>query len=1039
MNDLAKSIWARQYAMGNETIQEGFARVASAVAKSPSDQVEYLKLMNDFAFIPGGRILAGAGSEHGNILNCFVQDGSPEAPGGTRWALELAKKLALVTKVGGGNGLNLDPIPPKRPYAGAIGVTHVTIDANHADADKVKTGTFFDLTRGEYITRPYKNLRFIPSAHANQTITDGGYDTIIHVPDSIAGIWDSASSMVHALLAGKTTLIDLSALRPEGASVRGSGGASSGPSSFAVEVFELFARWAALGGAEYAGPVNTLRLVFASTLRSIRQGGTRRGAGMATITAQHPDLIDFITAKELAREAEEGDISTFNISVLATDEFMRAASRTESPEGHLLNLIATQAHATGEPGLLFITAINTNNPLTKTDGPIAATNPCVTGDTLILTSNGPKRFSDLANEHEDTPVVAINRVTRKMSVRTMRNPHCTDANARVLRVSFESGLSVTCTFNHSFIGVNGEKIRASALKTGDTVMGYDTDFTFSLAVMSVEDAGSAAVFNGMVDEDHTYVIVAGGTNGVVSANCGEIPLYPGEPCDLGALNLAAFVDDSGVFLEREFTDAVATAVRFLDDVLDRENAPLAEIRAAIDDKRRIGLGVMGLAHALIRSGVAYDSSEGRAWVAKVIGLIRDAGLAESERLGLGRGVPAGVQRAGLVRRNIALLTVAPTGTTSMLAGVSSGVEPVFAATLMRRIGTDYVQVIDPLLDEILSDHDPVKFVQSGGSSRFVVDGRWDSGALVDAIAAHHGSVAFALVDLPDDARLKAYRVAHDVSPSDHVLMQAAVQRAFDFMPDGSRSFAGNSISKTINLPNSSSVGDVLSAYRLAWGQGAKGITVYRDGSRQFQVLTAGGAAPTEETPAAEEQGMPNEFAVAATVRDVGVRPMRLRGFTDQVHLTDDLGNRRGFFITVNGDDSGVREVFITSGKAGDEANGDAEALGRVISIALQHGVPTEAIIRTLRGIAGGVFGSYSGHIIASKADLVAVALTDATQVFTANSPAVPTATQRSMPAPQPVPVGANERVTTCPHCGTLMRRTEGCMTCPNVDCGFSKC
>jgi ribonucleoside-diphosphate reductase alpha chain len=1065
MSDLAAGIWARQYALGDESIEDGFVRVARSVAKNAVDEDAYVRLMTSGEFIPGGRILAGAGSEHGNILNCFVQDGSPEVPGSTDWVLATAKKLALVTKVGGGNGVNLDPIPAKRDYVGPVGSAFVTIQSSHPDANKVRTASFFDLTRGEVVTRPYRSLKFVEY----DAVSVDAFDDVICVPDSIVGIWDAAAEMTRSILRGRRSLVDLSELRAEGASVRGSGGSSSGPSSFAVEVFELFARWAALGGGEFAGPVSTLRLVFASTLRSIRQGGTRRGAGMATLSVTHGDLLDFVTAKDLGREAVEGDISTFNVSVLADDTFMRAAQdNPHSDEARKLALIATQAHASGEPGLLFVTTINANNPLAEVDGPIMATNPCVSADSLVLTVDGPRSFGSLAADGGDVQVFAVNRVTRAVSVRTMRRPHCTNAAARVVRVAFESGLSAVCTEGHSFIGLDGSKVEAVGLRAGSVLLGFEGGSTFPLAVVDVSEAGSVAVFNGVVDEDHTYVIVGAGNSGVVSANCGEIPLYPGEPCDLGALNVAAFVvgGSEPSFLEGEFVAAARTAVRFLDDVLDRENAPLPEIRAAIDDKRRIGLGVMGLAHALIRLGLRYDSREGREWVSRVMGLLRDAAYRESFDLGVERGVPAGVTRAGLgVRRNIALLTVAPTGTTSMLAGVSSGVEPVFAASLLRRIGTDYVQVIDPLVEEIVGSHDVAEFVHAGGSLRFVAGDEWDFAALVKAVGEHHGSLEFALGDLPDDPRLRAYRVAHDVSPEDHVLMQATVQRAFDFS-GSARSFAGNSISKTINLPNSSSVGDVLMAYLLAWREGAKGITVYRDGSRQFQVLTAGsgdaaGDAPStavdenntgtstvddvthQETPTKPTVNL--ERVPVTKPSGTATRPTRLRGFTDQVHLTDDLGNRRGFFITVNGDHSGVREVFITSGKAGDEANGDAEALGRVISLALQYGVPTEAIVRTLRGITGGVFGSYAGHIIASKADLVAVALSDATQEFSVGDVTDRVMPERvdgvTLPAPQRAssPAGNSGRVVACPHCSTIMRRSEGCMTCPNADCGFSKC
>ena len=238
----------------------------------------------------------------------------------------------------------------------------------------------------------------------------------------------------------------------------------------------------------------------------------------------------------------------------------------------------------------------------------------------------------------------------------------------------------------------------------------DQQVAINHKVVSVEPAGVADVYNGTVDELHTYLIpdqLEDGkyAGGIVSANCGEIPLYPAEPCDLGAINLGAFVrqDDDG----KAYYDALGLqetarlAVRFLDDVLDAEVSPLQEIHDAIQDKRRIGLGLMGLADMLIKLGLRYDSDEGRNMVQQVVGDLRDAALDESHKLGQERGIPAGVKRAGLERRNIAVFTVAPTGTTSMLAGVSGGVEPMYAATFVRKIGTDYVTVVQPLLDALL--------------------------------------------------------------------------------------------------------------------------------------------------------------------------------------------------------------------------------------------------------------------------------------------------------------------------------------------------
>src|SRR5690606_17248498 len=295
--------------------------------------------------------------------------------------------------------------------------------------------------------------------------------------------------------------------------------------------------------------------------------------------------------------------------------------------------------------------------------------------------------------------------------------------------------------------------------------------------------------------------------------------------------------------------------------------------------------------------------------------------------------------------------------------------------------------------------------------------------------SNHGSVQG--LDFIPEAVRRVLICAHDITPADHVKMQAAVQRAFD----GGEKVA-NSISKTINLPNAATVDDVFDAYRLAFETGCKGITVYRDGSREFQVLStsadkpqakeekhqpaaaAGMGGTSAQAPASQPvvavqtiaaQGGATVNGVAAsangalaaaasarpatasqpasvpvTGRQPGFdklpgeplfqRPVRLSGFTDQVKLIDASGEKRGFYVTVNKQDGLPTEVFIISGKGGDEANADSEALGRLVSIALQYGVPAEAIVKTLRGINGGMYGTYHGRMVASKADIIAVAL-----------------------------------------------------------------
>jgi ribonucleoside-diphosphate reductase alpha chain len=267
------------------------------------------------------------------------------------------------------------------------------------------------------------------------------------VGDSVEKIWQSAGDMVLALLDGQDALLDLSKLRAEGTPVRGSGGTSSGPASFAVEVLDNFAQWASLGGAEYAGPVATLRYVFSPTLRAIRQGGTRRGAGMATMSITHEDIHDFITAKDLEREQSEGDISTFNISVLVTDDFMHRSRQARAQGDHgVLTAIADHAWQTGEPGLIFIDRINEHNPMRDAFGDIRSTNPCVTGDTWVQTHIGPRQVAELVGVDFCASVDGTSYPLRSEGFwKTGRKP--------VLRVRTRRGLELRLTGNHKLARV----------------------------------------------------------------------------------------------------------------------------------------------------------------------------------------------------------------------------------------------------------------------------------------------------------------------------------------------------------------------------------------------------------------------------------------------------------------------------------------------------------------------------------------------------------------------------------------------------------
>ncbi len=1117
----AEAIAKRQYLLeGERGILDMFRRVAREIAKveRPEDrplwEERFFDLMASKRFSPGGRILAGAGTEHGNLLNCFVQGATENPPHTLEGIEEVALKLALVTKVGGGNGVNLDPYLPRQRQEPKPVQGIAYLSADHPDAEDFIRGLMVpshtpDGPKQAFQMRYWKRVVYGAASEALKALArEHGVEVVpVRPPEGIRTVEDDMRDIVRAgfwairkALAGEVPQLDLSQLRPLGSPVKGSGGTASGPVSFLIEFYENFLRFASLG-AEKAGPVAVLRYVYAPLLRGVKQGGVRRGAGMATLSATHPDLLDFMTAKDPDREQAEGPIDTFNISVLVSDDLVEAYERDalfphvpnpvpnkyalrevegpyqgewpeESEEGlraiplfqggvparWLMRELAWHAWLSGDPGVIYIDRINELSAL-RGLGPeyqIRSTNPCLAGNTPVLTVEGFRPIAELAAEGKDRLVVAYDlkeggfRPVRATAFKTRER-----APTVTVYYTDEGGdaiATLTCTPDHPFLVFRERRedacwVEAKDLQPGDQLVPVDKSLVpkgtvgaggAKHLVLEVKEGPALEVYDLRTE---TGTLLAGSLP-VVVHNCGEIPLTVGEPCDLGALNLAAYVK-GGEFQMAEFRKDVHTAIRFLDNVLDVNRFALKDNEEAAKRLRRLGLGVMGLADALIRMGLPYSSEEARKKVHEIISAMREEAIKASEELAEERGVfplyeehREYFEALGIKpRRNVAVLTVAPTGTTSMVMGVSSGIEPVFSPFVWRRIGGEYKPLLHPLFVELMEQYPPAPGYEK--------EDKWDWDKVIAAIQEDgHGSVKN-LPFVPESIR-QVFECAHDIHPLDHVRMQGAVQRAFD-----AEGYAGNSISKTANLPNGASVLEVEAAYLEAYRTGCKGITVYRDGSKEFQVLTvrkeeakmdkAGSKqeAPLE-TPRVGESLEAKKALPARSSQPIYERPGRLMGYTDMVKLLSPEGQKHSFLVTVNFLEDRPIEVILTTGKAGDEANADSEALGRVVSIALQYGVPPEALVRTLRGINGGLYGSYQGRLVSSKADLIAVALETASHAqVPAGAPEPEVAFHMEIPAPSGGGIelaGASK----CPSCGEkALVREEGCWKCQV--CGYSKC
>ncbi len=480
--------------------------------------------------------------------------------------------------------------------------------------------------------------------------------------------------------------------------------------------------------------------------------------------------------------------------------------------------------------------------------------------------------------------------------------------------------------------------------------------------------------------------------------CGEQPLLPYESCNLGSINLVQFVKNGKIDWD-DLKNTCCIAVRFLDNVIEMNNYPIKQIDEMTKKNRKIGLGIMGWADMLVMLDIPYNSDKAIALAEEVMKFIRDEGRKMSVKLAETRGSFPGFDKSiypalGFkAMRNATITTIAPTGTISIIAGASSGIEPYFALAYYRNV----------MDNNKLPEVNPY-FLAKAHEGKFYSESLLNK--LADAGNAHN------LTEVPEDIR-KIFVTSHEISPEWHVKMQAAFQKYTD-----------NAVSKTVNFENSATIEDVEKAYMLAYDLGCKGITIYRDGSRDNQVLNIGKVK--------EETSVEVPVPVPAKPKE---RPAILIGKTTEI--TTGCGK---MYVTINQDQEGnVFEVFTSIGKAGGCAQSQSEAIGRLISLNLRSGVEPEFIIKQLKGISCHMPYGFGSQRVLSCADAVGKALDEAiknplnTQVIRNDSITVDTllADMDKKAGNKVVSNGA------CPDCGAPVEYIEGCLTCQS--CGYSKC
>jgi ribonucleoside-diphosphate reductase alpha chain len=495
--------------------------------------------------------------------------------------------------------------------------------------------------------------------------------------------------------------------------------------------------------------------------------------------------------------------------------------------------------------------------------------------------------------------------------------------------------------------------------------------------------------------------------------CGEQPLLPYESCNLGSINLAKMVT-AGQIDWSKLGEVVGKAVHFLDNVIDMNAYPLKRIEDTTKSNRKVGLGVMGFADMLLMLGVRYDSDDALKLAEKVMKFVMDTATGYSEELAARRGAfpnfPKSVfaEAGAKPRRNATLTTIAPTGTLSIIANCSSGIEPIFAISYIRTIldNTKFVEV-HPYFEEV---------AEKKGFYTKELMGK----------IAEKGTIR-GVEEVPGDVQ-DLFVTAHDIVAESHVNMQSAFQK-----------YTHNAVSKTVNLPTEATTEDVRRIYLLAYESGCKGVTIYRDNSRQEQVLSKSGSVSTKEPEKSVSQ--------KATPRP---RPNVTTGTTTKI--STGCGS---LYVTINEDEKGLPfEVFMSMGKAGGCAMSQLEAIGRLVSLALRSGVETSSIVEQLRGIRCPSPSWEKGGRIFSCSDAIARVLERRAHDAKAKRAAADTGKKEPFSGLSVDSRGITESsqggasktgtkakagdiVGVCPDCGSALWHIEGCMVCKS--CGYSKC
>ena len=734
----------------------------------------------------------------------------------------------------------------------------VTAEKNYGKTDeeiKEIERMFFDIM---------SDLDFLPNSptlmNAGKELQQLAACFVLPVGDSMEKIFEALKETALIQKSGGGVGYSFSSIRPRNDVVLSTKGVSSGPISFMT--------------------------VFNAATDTIKQGGTRRGANMGILRVDHPDILDFISAKE-----DNSKLNNFNLSVGVTESFMRAvennddydvvnprtkAIATKYNAREIFKKIIYHAWKNGDPGIVFLDRLNRDNP-TPHIGIIESTNPC-----------------------------------------------------------------------------------------------------------------------------------------------GEQPLLPYEACNLGSINLAQMImyeDEVAKVDYEKLKKTVHISVRFLDDVIDMSKYPLDKIRKMVDGNRKVGLGIMGWADMLTVLGIPYNSEQALELAKEVMSFIQDESKIASRSLAEERGSFPNFKGSiydtpeGYEIRNATTTTIAPTGTLSIIANCSSGIEPIFALSFVKNVmDNDKLVEVNPYFEKAAK--------QEGFFSEELMEEIARKGSIEDfeSIPSYYKRV---------------FVTAHEVTPIWHVRMQATFQ-----------GFVDNAVSKTVNFSNSATENDVEDVFMLAYRLGCKGITIYRDGSRESQVLQVEGnnkggikteskEEDTKDTVAADKKSG-ESYKVEDSEKDSevkvdeiffqNIKPRPRPDITKGMTRKYSIGGCGKIYVTVNSDELGICEVFTSTGEEGCAAL--SEAVSRLISITLRSGIDLDSILKQIEGIRCITCIADENTHVLSCPDAIGKAIEfylKGSNKFDLNI------------------AGGPKSIMICPEegCGGIMHPEGGCYVCRN--CGYSKC